>query len=478
VFASQNVGQLLQLAMESRKSAGINEVSRLFQNALLHAGNPDQKVSVLTAFADYLLEKQAYGQALSLYKRIINEGSENDSVYACYCSMQAYLMQNQKEKARQMGLSFMNMYPNNKLQEFAEYMAELSPGSVHADIARIMDKLSHSTALDSSGLRVKHNIRAPGRLRYRTNEIEIVPAPPVLEKTSGIKHIADTSKQKRSAAPKAISPSNNEVTGLQHQLPSFETADQKDISGKSTPALDDSTTTEKGRELSFRVKLWNSGLDGHIESRGMNFDLGNDADFNSQYGPGVEGSWQFSQNSKLHLGYVEFDHSSRLNRTVVFDNLSYTNAASVKVQHQLLDTCLSYLTGERESLWWELLGGIYVSKNLTRFEQNMASGLRAGEISQRLVYPYLGARSSCKLSDNTGFEGSIKYLLLNKARSVGRLSDFDFSINFGRGYYDNSDGTTWFGTVGYKYLLLNGDGDAAVLETRYSGPVCSINSRF
>lgn len=108
----------------------------------------------------------------------------------------------------------------------------------------------------------------------------------------------------------------------------------------------------------------------------------------------------------------------------------------------------------------------------------MASGLRAGEISQRLVYPYLGARSSCKLSDNTGFEGSIKYLLLNKARSVGRLSDFDFSINFGRGYYDNSDGTTWFGTVGYKYLLLNGDGDAAVLETRYSGPVCSINSRF
>lgn len=250
------------------------------------------------------------------------------------------------------------------------------------------------------------------------------------------------------------------------------------ISGKSAPAVVDSTTSEKSKELSFRVLLWNSGLDGHIESRGMNFDLGNDADFNSQYGLGVEGSWRFSQNSELHLGYVEFDHSSQLNRTVVFDNLSYTNAASVRVQHQLLDACLSYLIGERESLCWELLGGMYVSQNLTRLEQNMASGLRVGEISQRLVYPYLGARSSYKMSDNTGFEGSIKYLLLNKARSVGRLSDFDLSLNLGRGYYENSGGITWFGTIGYKYLLLNGDGDAAVLETRYSGPVCSINSRF
>lgn len=133
--SNQEVGKALERALESRVNGNIDDVEQLFQNALGQATNPAQKASILFFLADFLMKKQEWHRAVTVYQKILQEGTKLDEPVALYGEARAYIMLEQPEEAKKICADIKTNYPDNTIEQFANDMAVIAPGSVHARLA-------------------------------------------------------------------------------------------------------------------------------------------------------------------------------------------------------------------------------------------------------------------------------------------------------------------------------------------------------
>lgn len=428
-WGNQNIGMALDEAMKSRSIGTIEEVTQQFQQAVEKTGNPQQKASVLSLMADYLMEKQEWGKTIEVYERILTEGTENDKPGAYYGAAEAYLMLNQPEKAKAICVLLKTKYPNNPIEGFANFMREISPNSVHAKLA---------------GFFVESPSEEPGKATVVT--------------ATNLPNPAKTTP---------------DLMGGEEKLPTI-------LLPTETKETKQPTTAAKLEEnrLTVDFKGWHSGLSGHIDSRGMNLGLNNDAGFGAQTRLSLNGSWKFSGKDQLRFDYSQFDHTENLNKAVTFDKLLYGSGASVNVRTSFFDVGLSRVLNESEHGSWKFFYGVKFSRSFMRLAQQLAAGMRAGELNQNFGVPYLGFEGNTKLSDNVTLNGSLKYFSLNGSGASGRLTDFDVALLIGRDYAKEPAQTEWYGTLGYRFFLFHGEADNDSAEIRYSGPTFGLESRF
>lgn len=420
-WGAQGVGKALDEAMKSRGTGTVEEVSQQYQKAAEQTDNPGQRANVWSLLADYLMENHEWEKAIEVFDRILTEGTVADRPGAYYGAAQAYLMLNQPEKARAICAELKANHPNSTIEEFANFMKGISPGSDHAKLA---DYLAESPA-------------------------GVTEAP---EKTAGLVEAPPPEETKR-------------------EMPAPQPEGKKEADIEEKPEIEENS-------LAVGVRGWNSDLLGHIDAKGMTLDLSNGTDIGRQSKIGVCGSWKFSGKDQLRLDYSQFDHNGNLTQGVNFDNLAYSPGASLKVRTSFFDAGLSRLLDESEHGSWKLLYGVKFSKMFIRVAQQVTGGTRAGELNTDFAVPYLGIEGNAKLSGNVTLNGALKYFALNRSGASGRVTDLDVALLIGRDYTEEPAETEWYGTLGYRFFLLHGTADNDSAEIRYAGPTVGLTTRF
>ncbi|MBF0405714.1 MAG: tetratricopeptide repeat protein [Candidatus Riflebacteria bacterium] len=128
--AASDVGKLLEDAYKRRKNGTIEEVYLNFQVVASETTNSGQKNIILSLLADYLVEKQKWERAASVYEQILQECSSSSDVSAAhYALAKVFLAQGDSIKARAAIKELVVRYPDNKMEEYANYMKSIASGS-------------------------------------------------------------------------------------------------------------------------------------------------------------------------------------------------------------------------------------------------------------------------------------------------------------------------------------------------------------
>lgn len=428
---AQGVGGALEDAMKSRSTGSIEEVTAKFQAAAGQTSDLTQKGFVLTALAEFLMEKEEWLSAAGAYQQVMREGAECNIPGACYGAAQAYMMLDQQENARELCKILKARYPKSGIEEFANQMKADAPDSIHAQLA---DYLAEFEGV--SGDIVDMKTAAPA------------------EQLAAVVPEAPTAVAEPEKTPVA---SGQEAVETPVQAPEQE-------SGKP--------------RLSLELRGWQSDLSGSVESKGMNLDAESDASFSDQTRFAMKAAWRFSSRNQLRLDYMQFDHSGRLTKNVTFDGLNYGLGASMDIESRFFDVGLARLLSESEDVSWQLLYGGKFSHAFMHVEQRISGGFRSGELTQDIPIPYIGVEGRGKLSSNAAVNASLKYFALNQGETSGRLTDLDIALLVGPDYVKKPAVTEWYGTLGYRYFLLHGKTTDETVEVRYAGPTFGVEGRF
>ncbi len=119
--SGQGVGRALEDALKSRATGSVEEVTRQFQIAAEKATSLEQRDSVLSFLADFLMTKQEWSRAIYVYERVLADGAAKPWAY--YGAAHAYLMLNQQERAKTICANLKANHPNNTMEKFARDMA-------------------------------------------------------------------------------------------------------------------------------------------------------------------------------------------------------------------------------------------------------------------------------------------------------------------------------------------------------------------
>ena len=112
-----------------------------------------------------------------------------------------------------------------------------------------------------------------------------------------------------------------------------------------------------------------------------------------------------------------------------------------------------------------------------RLAEPATGGRISGEFNANFSVPYLGFEGHAWLSDRVMLNGMAKYFPRTPSYQ-SNLTDIDMSFLFRRENAKEAMPIEWFGTLGYRFLLLHGEADNAVSEVRYSGPTLGLESHF
>ncbi|MEW5992925.1 MAG: hypothetical protein AB1744_00830 [Candidatus Zixiibacteriota bacterium] len=411
-------------ALQSRATGTVEEVTQLFQKAAAQSGNPGQRASVLSLLAEFLMEKQEWNKALATYESILSEGSSTDKPAALYGAAQACLLLNQPEQAKAHIAALKVDGHGGPFERFANEMKINSPDSIHARLA------------------------------------DFFSAPPAKEAES-----ATSTQQVSEPLP--------EPTPVLGFLPTQISASEAAIATK--PHAD---TIPAVRRFSVDSKVWHTDLSGHINAKGMNLHLNDGTNISTKNRFSFSGTWTLSRKDQLRLGYTQANHSGQLQKAVTFDGLLYSSGASIDLYTSHFDVGLSRLLSRSKHGSWKFLYGAIFSRSFTRLAQQMAGGIRSGELQQRFPMPYLGVECNARLSKTVTLSGSAKWFSVNRSGTAGRITDIDIALLFGRDYVKEPANTEWYGTLGYRFFSLHGEADTDSAELRYSGPTIGLESRF
>lgn len=408
-----DIGRELEKALQARSTGSLEEVTQLFSEVADKASRPEQKASVLSFLAEYLMKNKEWPQAIEVYQRILQEGAETDKPWAYYGIAQAYYMAGEHYEARNVCIELVTKYPGSSMEAFALEMRAIAPDCVHAKLAAFMmlSPLPHHD---------KQIIETPSE-KIQTDAALIVGNMPTETETDGIK---------------------------------------------------------ANKNLTVSIKGWQSDVAGLIDAKGMNLNLENATDIDAKTMLMAKADWRVSNKNQVKFEYSQFDHSGTLMKTVTYDNLVYIPGSAVKLKTNFFDAGLSHLLNETRHSIWELLCGVKFSNLFMKLEQQMAAGIRAGELDQNFRVPYLGIASSNKLSNNLSMNAAIKCFSFNYSGAKGRMTDFDLAFLFGKDYAKHPSENEWYGILGYRYFLMRGKSDGDLSEVIYSGPTFGVEGRF
>lgn len=136
--AGSDVGKGLERALQSRETGSVEEVIRFFYEAAAKASRPEQKASILSFLADFLMKNKKWHEAVEVYQHVLQEGSENDKPWAYYGKAQAYYLLNDHVKAQSLCVELVTKYPGSSMEAFAREMKLISPSCIHARLAVFM----------------------------------------------------------------------------------------------------------------------------------------------------------------------------------------------------------------------------------------------------------------------------------------------------------------------------------------------------
>lgn len=456
----------LEFAMSQRDSGSVDQVVRLFRQAAESSAGETGRLTALYFMGDFLLERNEFERAKKVFGEIIRSGTA-DTSQAYYGIMQASVLQGRPEEAKTVCETLMASFPDDKLEEYALYMAAYRPGSVHESLASIFNETA--TKRGRPSLKTARFAAAGGSSRFSAQvsqaEVVVVPPPPLPGETSQILY----SERKKAAAPTV----STRKPFAEAQPPVQPTGDEE--TGTSTTGASEH---EQYNPVEVSACLWRSGIDGRIEALGMNLDLGNDAGFAMQNRLKLGAAWQLDPNNRLFLNYFAFEHSGSLQRQMFFDRLRYAAGTSVKVETRQVDTGLAHRLSEGEDGSFELLLGARFNRVLTRLDYFMPRGLRAGELDQTIAQAYLGLGGFSRLTPTVACRGAVRYSGWKRDGFLNRLSDIDLALVLGRDYRQNPAEIEWFGVLGWYYQYIHGKSGAQTTKTIFSGPVMGIDSRF
>jgi hypothetical protein len=169
VYSGQGVGKALEEALKSRASHPIEDVGQQFQIAIEQTNSPAQKAAILFFLADFLMEKQEWNQAIEVYERILREGTKLDKPCALYGEAQAYLMMGRTEEVSAICTDIKTNYPDNTIEQFANDMAVIAPGSVHAKLAAFFAAIPPSRPEESAIVATPLSEEAPTESQPASN---------------------------------------------------------------------------------------------------------------------------------------------------------------------------------------------------------------------------------------------------------------------------------------------------------------------
>ncbi len=138
VCSGNDIGRELEKALQARSTGSPEDVTQLFNKVADEASRPEQKASILSFLAEYLMKNQAWPQAVEVYQRILQEGAETDKPWAYYGIAQAYYLSGQHSNARDVCIELVTKYPGNSMEAFAREMRAVAPNCVHAKLAAFM----------------------------------------------------------------------------------------------------------------------------------------------------------------------------------------------------------------------------------------------------------------------------------------------------------------------------------------------------
>jgi len=459
----------LEVAMSQRDSGSVDQVVRLFRQAAESSAGETGRLTALYFMGDFLLERNEFERAKKVFDEIIRSGTA-DTSQAYYGIMQASVLQGRPEEAKTVCETLMASFPDNKLEEYALYMAAYRPGSVHESLVGIFNAIA--TKRGRPSLKPARFAAAVGSSRSSAQvsqaEVVVVPPPPLPGETSQILY---SERKKATASTVPTVPTKKTVA---EALPLVQPAGAE----KTGTSIAGASEHEQYNPVEVSARLWRNGIDGRVEALGMNLDLGNDAGFAMQNRLKLGAAWQFAPDNQLFFNYFAFEHSGSLQRQILFDRLRYAAGTSVKVETRQVDTGLAHRLSEGEDGSFELLLGARFNHVSTRLNYFMPRGLRAGELDQTIAQAYLGLGGASRLTPAVSCRGAVRYSGWKRDGFLNRLSDIDLALVFGRDYRQNPPEIEWFGVLGWYYQYIHGKNGVQTTKTIFSGPVMGIDSRF
>ncbi|MBF0544262.1 MAG: hypothetical protein HQM08_07510 [Candidatus Riflebacteria bacterium] len=428
-WGAQDVGKALEEAMKLRETDNVEEVTKLFQYAVEQTTNPHQKASILSLLADFLMEKQEWEKANEVNKRILIEGPDIFKPVAYYESAQAFLMLNQPEKAKAICQELKAKFPDNSMEDFANYMKTINSESVHAKLASFL-KETPSQKLEQTIL--------------------------ISEPTH----------------PKSVESILETATSEEKLL--------KPLLDQEVYATGEQACRKQKKESRFAIGAqgWHTNLSGNIHAKGMDLDFGNETNIGEQTSLTLNGTWKLSEKDQLRFNYTHFDHNGTIGKMVTFNQLLFNSGASIDGNTRFFDLGFSRLLNGKECCSWKFLYGVEFSRMFVRLAQPMPAGTRAAELTTNFEIPYLGIEGNTKLSKNLKLNGSVKLSAINQSNTEAKLADLEMSFLFGRDYTQEPGEFEWYGLLGYRLFKLHGEIENDTANIRYSGPIFGIEIKF
>ncbi len=242
------------------------------------------------------------------------------------------------------------------------------------------------------------------------------------------------------------------------------------------------------RNTTVQIYGWKNDLFGDIDVKGMNLDLGSEADFSAKTRLGVTLTHGFSKKNNLTLSYNSFDHSGRINKTVTFDNRNYQAGASINLKNRWFDLAWSHnfnFWSQGGTSSQEQRGGFIDGMLGIKFSQAdldvagyapVTNAYTTGSWSESFPIPYLGIAAGSQVAKNLWLDGHLKFISVNAGD--GSVRSMDFDLNAALRLNPQQKDTEWFATVGYRSFNIDGEADKDNVNVGYRGPTFGLLARF
>jgi len=423
---AQGGGRAFEDAIRSRATGSVEDVTAKFMDAAGQTADKTQKGFVLSALAEYLMEKERWEAAADVYQKVMREGADSNIPGACYGAAQAWLMLGNHENARELCRILKAKYPASGIEEFANQMKADAPDSVHAVLAEYLAEFEGVTG----------------------EMVDLTAVPP---------------------------------TTVEAASPTVSTPEAAPAAPAAEPVAEPAVEKEGGIKtprFALQMRGWQSDLSGRIESRGMNLNLADETNIDDQNRFAMKAAWNISAKNQLRFDYMHFDHSGFLKKNMTFDNLNYGFGALLNIETRFFDAGFARLLRETGDVAWRFLFGGKMSHAFMHVEQRVSGGFRSGELTQDFPIPYVGFEGQGKINSNAAVNASLKYFTVEQGDTAGDLTDLDVAFLIGRDYEKMPSETEWYGSLGYRYFLLRGRTTDETVKVSYAGPTFGVESRF
>jgi tetratricopeptide (TPR) repeat protein len=432
----------LEKAMKSRFSASLNAMITDFEAAIAETDNPSKKATTFFLLADYLAEREAWKEAFVIYLEILQLGIPGNRHEAIYGMIKAQVAMGQEENARNLCSLLV------KGETPKDLTVPTAPRSLESRVSEMLkEELKKSGPLLPPGVSPMIPGKAPKESMVKRIAI------PLAEPLSAIKSTGE-GEEKAVAVTDSAPP-----VSLPHEA-------SQDI---NIDDLENRITTSVGG--------WKSDLTGDINALGMDLGMVDGVDVGAKTTADVAIAYDLSPRDRLRIAYTHFEHGGTLNRTVTFDGKMYIPGNSFDLKTRIFDVEGFHRIESGDGFSWGPVYGVKFVKSEMELVRMLAAVRRVGNWDMHSGLPYLGLESENRLSENLLINGSAKFFTLTRALEQN-TRDLKLQFLFGRDYQKQPAAVEWYGYLGFRDFLFQGNTDETTSQVRYSGPVFGLSSQF